>query len=82
MTYLVEFQIKPNSKNQILDKFDLRGPNRVPGVKFQNAWIATKQDVIYVVGEAEDLPSLQTACDAWNEFGSYTITEVVDIERY
>ncbi len=82
MRYLVTFQIKPNSKNEILEKFDLRGPNRVPGVQFRQAWISTKQDVIYVIGDADDEAVLQKACSAWDEFGTYSYTPVVDIENF
>ncbi len=82
MTYLVEFQVLPNRKNEIVDKFELRGPNQVPGVQFQQAWISKQLDVIYVIGKADDEAALQKACNAWQEFGTYRYTEVVDIENY
>jgi hypothetical protein len=82
MTYLVQFQIKPNTKNQILDKFEMRGPNRVPGVSFKQAWVSTKQDLIYVIGQADHEADLQKACSFIDEFGTYSYTEVVDLENY
>ena len=82
MRYLVELQVKPQSINLILDQFELRGPNRVAGVHFRQAWISKKQDVIYALSDADNEAELLEACHHWDEFGTYRITEVVDIENY
>lgn len=82
MRYMVELQVKPESINKILNQFELRGPNTVPGVRFRQAWISTKQDVIFALGDADSEAALLEACHHWDEFGTYRSTPVVDIEDY
>lgn len=82
MKFIVEFQLKPGTKNAVIDTFDLRGPNRNPGVLFHNAWVGTHEDVIFVLGESADEALVVAACESWRNASSYEIHQVVDIEQF
>ncbi len=82
MKFMVEFRLKPGSQRQIVEAFELRGPNRNPGVSFRGAWVGTRSDVIFALGESTDEALIVQACQSWDEEGAYTIYPVVDIEQF
>jgi Domain of unknown function (DUF3303) len=82
MKFFVEFQLKPGNKMKVLELFELRGPNRNPGVTLKGAWIGKNEEVIYVLAESEDDTLLVNAAQAWGKFGDYEITPVIDLEQY
>jgi hypothetical protein len=82
MKYMVEFRFKPGSKNQALEFFEMRGPNRNPGVTYRGAWIGTQADVVFVLVESADQALVTKASQSWTELGSANVTPVIDIEQF
>lgn len=82
MRFIVEFRLKPGSKNKIVDAFELRGPNRIPGVTFREAWIGTKSEVVFVLAESENESLVVQAAESWGEQGEYKITPVINVEQF
>jgi hypothetical protein len=81
-TFLLEFRLNPGSKTKVVDLFELRGPNRAPGVSFRNAWIGTRTEQIFVLCESADEQLVEQACQAWSEFGQFQIHPVINHEQY
>ena len=82
MKFFVQFKLKPGNKQKVLELFELRGPNRNPGVTLKGAWIGKKEDVIFVLAESDDETILENAAQEWGQFGEYQITPVIDLEQY
>lgn len=82
MKFMVEFRLKPMSKYKVLDVFELRGPNRTPGVTFRSAWMGAKTDLAYVLMEAPEAGPIEQAVQHWAEYGESTITPVVDVDQF
>ena len=82
MRFMVEFRLKPGRKNQAVELFEMRGPNRSPGVTFRGAWIGTDSDLVYVLVEAPDEAHVANVAETWGEHGEAHITQVIDIEQY
>lgn len=82
MKFFVEFQLKPGNKKQMMEAFDVRGPNRNPGVALRGAWIGKNEEVIYVLAESDDEDLLVKAAQTWGKYGDYEITPVMDLEQY
>jgi hypothetical protein len=82
MNYMVKFTLKPNSKNALMDHFDLRGPNRNPGVKFVNAWIGKDADVVFALVEGDREDQLQAAGASWSQFGEFEVFPVTDVQAF
>jgi hypothetical protein len=81
-TFLIEFRLKPGSKNKMVDQFELQGPDHESGVSFRNAWIGTRSDLIFVLCDSAEEALVDQACRKWNEFGEHTIHPVVHHEQY
>lgn len=82
MKFMVEFHYKPGTKNKIAEVFELRGPNRHPGVKFLGAWIGSRSDLAFVLVEGDEESHVQDAARAWSELGTHQIHPVTDIEQF
>jgi hypothetical protein len=82
MKYMVEFRLKPGLKNEVVDLFELRGPNRHPGVAFRGAWIGSQSDLVFILCESEDPAAVERACKPWLEHGDFTLHPVVDVEQF
>jgi hypothetical protein len=82
MKFFVEFQLKPGNKKKAMGTFELRGPNRNPGVSLQGAWIGKNEEVIFVLVESTNETLLVNAANSWGQFGDYQITPVIDLEQY
>lgn len=82
MKCMVEFHLKPGSKEAALQMFEQRGPNRDPGVTLRNAWIGTRSDVVFVLIESTSETLVAQATEAWRQHGDYKIHPVLDIEQY
>lgn len=82
MKSFVQFKLKPGTKPKVLQAFELRGPNRNPGVTFLGAWIGKNDDVIFVLVESTDEANLIDAAKSWNEYGDYQITPVMAYDEY
>lgn len=82
MQFLVEFHLKSGSKNQVVDAFEKRGPNRNPGVVFRGAWIGTRSDIAFVLCESESEALVEKVCESFQEHGSGKIHAVVDVENF
>jgi hypothetical protein len=82
MKFIVEFHLKPENKNKVVEIFERCGPNRNPGVSFRNAWIGTRSNVVFVFGEGDDEERVEAVCRSWSEHGNYRIHPVIDIEDY
>jgi Domain of unknown function (DUF3303) len=81
MKFMVQFRLKPGGKNKALEAFELRGPNRNPGVALRDAWFGTESDVVFVLIESDELPLVEKAGQSWAEFGSFQILPVIDIQQ-
>jgi hypothetical protein len=82
MKFMVQFRLKPGSKNKAVACFESRGPNRNPGVTFRGAWVGKDSDVVFVLVESEDESLLTSAAQSWSEFGTHQATAVLDIQQY
>jgi len=82
MKFLVEFRLKPGSKNKAVELFEVRGPSRNPGVTFRSAWIGIDSDLVFVLLEAANEADVATAAHNWSEHGDARITHVIDIDQY
>jgi hypothetical protein len=82
MKYIVEFRVKPGNKNSAFELFEQRGPSRNPGVIFRGAWIAKREDVIFVLAESNDETLVTQAAKSWSASGDFRLTEVIDVEQY
>lgn len=82
MKFIVEFRLKPGSKNKVVEIFETRGPNRTAGVWFRQAWIGTKSDLVYVLAESESESFIISAAQPWSEHGDYQIHPVIDIDEF
>jgi hypothetical protein len=82
MKFIVEFRLKPGSRNKAVDAFDLRGPNRNPGVSLHAAWVGTNSDVVFALGESEDESLVRQACSSWAEVDDFIIHPVIEIEQF
>lgn len=82
LTYIVEFHLKPGSKNQIVQEFEERGPNKNPGVHLLSAWVGTKEDVLFAIVRTDDEGAVADACCNLSETGDYVIYPVINIEQY
>ena len=82
MLFMVEFQLKPGSKNAAVEAFEARGPNRNPGLKFVGAWVGSKSDIGFVLVESADEKFIVEAGQDWPELGDYKIHPVIDVQHY
>lgn len=82
MRYMVEFQLKPGSRNRAVEAFEMRGPNRNPGVTFEGAWIGHHSDVAFVLVDSEDEAHVVKVAELWSEFGQPQIHQVLDVQQY
>ena len=82
MKYMVEFRLQPGSKNKAIEFFEMRGPNRTPDVTFGGAWVGKDSDVVFVLVESSDEAHVAAAGQVWNEFGTYRVYPVLDIQQY
>jgi hypothetical protein len=82
MKFMVQLRLQPGSKTKVVEAFDLRGPNRNPGVSFLGAWIGTKLDAAFVLVESSDESLVVKAAEAWREHGEYEFHQVIDIQQY
>jgi hypothetical protein len=82
MRFIVEFRIKPGMKNQAVEAFEQRGPNRNPGVTFEGAWVGNHSDVAFVLVDSEDAAHVAKVAEAWNGFGEAQIHSVIDIQQF
>lgn len=82
MKFIIEFQLKPENRNAVMDSFEQRGPNRNPGVAFRGGWIGTKSAVAYVLVESDQESLVASAAASWADPSQYTITPVIDIEQF
>jgi len=81
MKFMVQFRLKPGSKNKALEAFELRGPNRNPGVALRDAWFGTDSDVVFVLAESGELALVEKAGQSWVEYGSLEIFPVIDVQQ-
>jgi hypothetical protein len=82
MTFIIEFRLKPGSRNKIVEKFEEHGPNRHPGVDLISAWVGKSEDVIFAFVQCESEANLVNACKSWSETGDFTTHRVINIEQY
>ncbi|MBX3414955.1 MAG: DUF3303 family protein [Pirellulales bacterium] len=81
MKFMVELKLKPGGKNKLLEAFDLRGPNRYPGVSFRDAWIDTRSELMFILGESNEESLVAQACETWREHGEFTIHPVISVDQ-
>jgi hypothetical protein len=82
MKFMAQFRLKPGAKNQAVEVFEQRGPNRNPGVRFLGAWVGNHADVAFVLVDAEDEACAAKAAEAWAAFGEAQICQVIEIQQY
>jgi hypothetical protein len=71
MKFLVQLQVKPECRNKAMEAFELRGPNRNPGVTLKQAWVDTRSHIVFALAESADEASVEKAGQSWAEFGDY-----------
>jgi hypothetical protein len=81
MKYMIEFRFVPGQQQMLMETFDQVGPSRTPGVEFRGAWVAAKDDLVYVLVESQTTAQVEQACQAWGEFGSWTVRPVIDLDQ-
>jgi hypothetical protein len=79
---MVEFRLKPGSRNKAVEAFEMRGPNRNLGVTFEGAWVGHHSDIAFVLVDSEDDAHVAKVAGLWSEFGQPQIHQVVDIQQY
>jgi len=82
MKFMVEFRLKPGSRNKAAEAFEQRGPNRSPSVTFRQAWVGTSSDVVFVLVEGSDEAHVAAAAQSWSEHGQSQIYRVIDAEQF
>lgn len=82
MKYMVEIRLKSGSKDKVMESFELRGPNRNPGVTYKGGWIATREEVVFVLVESDDDTSVEQALKNWNPPADVSVYPVIDIDQY
>ena len=83
MKFMVEFQLKPGRRNKAVEYFELRGPNRNPGVTLQGCVDRhARRRRRLCSSKARTNRCVASAGQAWSEFGDYEIHPVIDIEQY
>ena len=82
MKFMVEFSIQPGNKDNAVQAFEQRGPNRNPGVTFQGAWIGKNADVVFALVESDDESLVTSAAKSWTELGDFRVTPVIDVEQF
>ncbi len=82
MKFIVEFRLQPGTKSKAVEHFEQRGPNRNAGVRFDAAWIGTKQDVAFVLVESADEALVAKAGQIWGEYGQFQIHPVIDVQQF
>lgn len=82
MKFMVIYRTKPGTQNELMENFELRGPNRNPGTAFRSAWVSTQKDAIFVLGESVDEAHVLQACHSWDPTGDFEIFPVIDIEQF
>lgn len=82
MLYMLCIQLHPGTKDQVIEKFELRGPNRSPGVTYRGAWIGAHDDSVFVLVESAEQSLIDQAIASWGDFGTFEIHPVNDVENY
>ena len=82
MKFMVEFPVRPGNKNQVVEAFEQRGPNRNPGVTFQEAWIGKDDDVVFVLVDSSDESLVNAAAKSWTPTGNFRLTPVIELENF
>ena len=82
MKFMVEFAVRPGNRNNAVQNFEQRGPNRSPGITFHGAWVGKQTDVIFALVEGADESLVTSAAKTWSETGDFRITPVIDIESF
>lgn len=82
MKFMVQLQLRPGTKNQAVEAFEQRGPNRNPGVTFRGAWIGAHSDVVFAIVESAAENLVSEAAKSLEAFGACQITPVLDIDQY
>ena len=82
MKFIVQCRLNPGMKNQAVEYFEQRGPNRNPGVTFLGAWVGKDTDAAFVLLEAASGDQVRAGGQAWSEFGAFELFPVLDIQQY
>ena len=82
MKFMVEFRLKPGSKNKAVEAFEQRGPSRTAGVTFRQAWIGASADVVFVLVESADEALVAQVARSWSEHGQSQIYSVIDVDQF
>ena len=79
---MVEFRLKPGTKNKAVEAFERRGPSRNPGVTFEGAWVGSHSDVAFVLVNSEDEGLVAKVAESWAAFGEAKIHAVIDVQQF
>ena len=82
MNFIVEFQLKPGTKEHAVAVFEQRGPNRHPGVSFKGAWIGSRSDIAFVLVDGVDEAEVARVARTWAAFGETKIHPVIDLQLF
>ena len=80
--FIIEFRLKPGGTRKVMELFELAGPKRTSGVALRDAWLGTREELIFVLCESAEEQFVAQACAAWNEYGECRIHPVIHHEQY
>jgi len=78
MQFLIHWEVKPEHRNQVLERFQSKQEDAHPGVKMLGAWHAVTQEEGWAVTEAEDLVELGKWLYQWTDLNVNHVTPVVN----
>lgn len=82
MKFMVELVLKPGSTYRAMDAFELRGPNRNPGVAFRGAWVGIRSELVFALVESDDEELVRNASRTWADVRDCQIHPIVEIEHF
>jgi hypothetical protein len=79
--FIVVYTLKPGCREQLLEAFELYGPTRKAGITFQNAWLDTHADVVFVLYESEDEAIVKQVSQTLTAFATSEIHPVISADQ-
>jgi hypothetical protein len=79
--FIVVYTLKPGCREQLLEAFELYGPTRKAGVSFQNAWLDTHANLVFVLYESEDEAIVRQVTQTLTAFATSAIHPVISADQ-
>lgn len=82
MLFMVVVQLHSGTKAAAMESFELRGPNRYPGIAYRGAWIGTQDDSLFTLVESSEIALVETVVASWGDVGTSQIHPVINVEDF